>query len=75
MWTAFEESLKLAYSIEETPKKTRKEFEDWVEAPKERLRVLEVFMNFERRFKRWSAWDQTILVPDKVAIFLQVVDI
>ena len=73
-WAAFEEALKLAYSIEDTSEATPWGFEDWVEAPKKGMKVLEVFTDFERHFGRLSARDQTILMLDKVAMFLRAVD-
>ena len=73
-WTTFEEALKSTYSMEDTSKATRRGFEDWVEMPKQGMKVLEVFTDFEKRFGRLSARDQTILVPDKVAMFLRAVD-
>ena len=39
------------------------------------MKVLDVFWAFETRFGRFSARDQAILTPDKVIMFLQVVDV
>ena len=36
--------------------------------------MLEVFAEFERGFGRLSMWDQVILAPEKVAMFLRAVD-
>ena len=45
-----------------------------MEAPKKGIKVLEVFTDFEQCFAILSAQDQTILMPDKVAMFLRAVD-
>ena len=55
-WAAFEEALKLAYSIEDTSAMWRG-FEDWVETPNKGLKVLEVFLKFENKFGRLSTRD------------------
>ena len=39
------------------------------------LKVLKVFMEIETIFGRFSARDQAILVPDKVVMFLRIVDV
>mgnify|MGYP006878813341 CR=1 FL=1 len=46
-----------------------------VEIPDKGLTVLEVFLEFENRFGQLSVRDQTILVPDKVVMFLKFVDV
>ena len=47
-WAAFEEALKLTYSIEDSSKETQRGFEDWVETPKRGIKALKVFTDFER---------------------------
>ena len=74
-WVAFEEALKSIYAIEDSSKATRRGFEDWVETLDKGLKVLDVFLAFENRFGRFSARDQAIFVPDKVIMFLRVVDV
>ena len=74
-WEAFEEELKRTFAIEDSSKTTRRGFEDWVETPDKGLKVVDVFSAFETRFGRLSARDQAILVPDKVIMFLQAVDV
>ena len=69
-WAAFEEVMKSMYLMEDSSKATRRGFEDWLEAPKSELKLLEVFTEFERRFGRLSVCDQMILEPKKVAMFL-----
>ena len=51
-WATFKETFKLAYSIEDTSKETRRRFEDWVEEPKKGMKVLEVFTDFKQLFGR-----------------------
>ena len=63
------------YLIEDMSKETRIELEDWIESLGKGLTVLEVFMEFENRFKRLSIRDQTILVSDKVVMFLNAVNV
>ena len=74
-WEAFEEALKTTFAIEDSSKATRRGFEDWVETPDKGMKVLDVFSAFESRFERLSTRDQAILTPDKVIMFLRVVDI
>ena len=74
-WAAFEGALKTTYAIEDSSKATRRGFEDWVDIPEKGLKVLEIFAEFDKRFGRLSARDQTILAPDKVVMFLRSVDI
>ena len=56
MWEAFEEALKTRFAIEDSPKAMQRGFKDWVETPNKRLKVLDVFLTFESRF-RMSARD------------------
>ena len=74
-WEAFEEALKTTFTIEDSSKATRRGFEDWVKTPDKKFKVLNVFSAFESRFGRLSARDQTILVPDKVIMFLRAMDV
>ena len=67
--------LKTTFAIEDSSKATRRGFEDWVETPNKGLKVLDVFSALENWFGRLSARDQAILTPDKVIMFLQVVDV
>ena len=46
-----------------------------METPEKGLKVLEVFSEFDTQFGRLSARDQAILAPDKVVMFLCVVDV
>mgnify|MGYP000202715940 CR=1 FL=1 len=46
-----------------------------METPDKGLKVLDVFSAFESRFGRLYARDQAILMPDKVIMFLHVVDV
>ena len=72
--TTFEEVLKLAYSIEDTP---RQHGGDWRIGRKHWKREwkcsksLGLWMTFGRLW----AWYQTILMPDKLAMFPRVVDV
>ena len=45
-----------------------------MDTPEKGLKVLEVFMEFEKRFWRLFTWDQTILMLDKVDMFLHAMD-
>jgi SOS response regulatory protein OraA/RecX len=66
--------MKTTYVIEDLSRTTRRGFEDLVEAPNKGLKVLEVFTEFECRYEKLSARDQTILLPDKVVMLLCAVD-
>ena len=74
-WEAFEEALKTMFSIEDSSKATRRGLEDWVETPDKGMEVLDVFSAFESRFGTLSVRDQVIVIPDKVIMFLRVVDV
>ena len=75
MWEAFEEALKATFAIEDSSKALQRGFKDWVETPNKGFKVLDVFSAFKSRFRRLSARDQAILTPDKLIMFLRVVDI
>ena len=75
MWAAFEEVLKTTCLVEDTLKVTRRRFKDWVETPKRSLKVLEFLTEFEKCFGRLSTRDQTMLLPDKVTMFVRAMDI
>jgi hypothetical protein len=59
----FEEAMKTTYVIEDSFRATQRGFEDWVEAPNKGLKdVFEVFIEFECKYEKFSARDQTILL-------------
>ena len=72
-WLVFEEAMKTSYSMEDTSKEPRIRFEDWAEVSKRELKVLEVFIEFERRLGRLFVRDQMILAPKKLAMLLRSV--
>jgi hypothetical protein len=56
-WLAFEEALKTTYAIEHSSKATRRGFEDLMETPDKGLKVLQVFEEFESRFRMFHTCD------------------
>ena len=73
--TPLPKTFMTTFSIEDSSIATRRGFEDWVVTSDKGLKVIDVFSAFESRFRRLSTKDQTILVPDKVIMFLRAVDI
>jgi hypothetical protein len=71
----FEEMSKRTYAMEDSSKATWRGFEDWVETLSKGLQILEMFSDFENRFRRLFECDQAVLVEDKVVMFLCVVDV
>jgi hypothetical protein len=74
-WPAFEAAMKMTYEMEDSSKETWWGFKDWVETPNKGLKVLEVFSEFESHFEMLSTHDQTLLIADKVVMFLRVVKV
>jgi hypothetical protein len=49
-WPTFEAAMKTAYTMEDTSKPKRRNFEDWVDTSNKGLKVIEVFFEIEDRF-------------------------
>ena len=65
----------MKFAIGDSSKATRRGFKDWMETSDKGLKNLDVFSAFESRFGRLSARDQSILIPDKVIMFLRAVNV
>jgi hypothetical protein len=70
----FKESLLSAFSLDDLSRVTRRGFEDWVSSTK-RLSLSRVLSEFEDKFAQLSTRDRTLLMPDRVMLFLQAVDV
>ena len=67
-WSSFEQSLLEEYGFGDSSRMTKKDLMDWVKSTNKELSASVTLHEFEQRFDRLPALDQTILDYSKVCL-------